>query len=210
MSSRQQGRRPGHQRTRIAVAAAAVLPLAVSFAFLLADRQPHAQPRVTNPGAVTSLGGLAAQIQAGIAAQREQSIAREWQVEHHEVPDPDEAPPPSEVPAIESASRVLKRWLFGYLPYEVDQLGVAGRRDLVATSTGALARSLLAHPPLIPPTQQHRPPEGRFLDLLTTIAAGGRQARAYIEVAYGLERVGFQLTLTRRGTHGWLVAAFNV
>ena len=132
-----------------------------------------------------------------------------WEVAHHEVPDPAETPPAAQVPAIEQANRLLKRWLSGYLPYEVDQLDAAGRQDLLATSTDALAGWLLAHPPLIPPAQQHPPREGRLLELLTTIAARGHQARTYAEVAYGLERAGLHLTLTRGGAHGWLVADFH-
>jgi hypothetical protein len=158
----------------------------------------------------TDLGRLAARIQANIAEQGEQSTVQAWEVAHHEVPDPAETPPAAEVPAIRQANREVKRWLSGYLPYEVDQLDAAGRQDLVATSTVGLARWLLAHPPLIPPTQQqHPPPEGRSLELVTTIAAQGRQARVYAEVAYGLERDGFHLTLTRGGAHGWLVAVFH-
>jgi hypothetical protein len=210
MSSRLPGGPLAARRARVAAALAAVSLLAVSFAFLLADRQPPTGARVTNPAARANLGGLAAQIQANIAAQRAPSLEWSWQVEHHEVPDPEEAPPPSEAPAIASAGGVLKRWLLGYLLYEVDKLGVATRQNLVATSTVALARSLLEHPPLLPPTQGHTPPEGRMVDLITTIAAGGRRARAYLEVAYGLERVGFHLTLTRGGVHRWLVAAFTV
>lgn len=198
------------QRAHVAAAVGAVLLLGVSFAFLLADWQPHEHAHITQPAAA-NLGGLAARIQASIAAQHKQSIEQAWKVDHHEVPDPRQTPPASEAPAIESARQVVKRWLQGYEPYEVDKPTAASNDDLVATSTPGFARSLLAHPPLIPAAQLRRgPPQGRFLDLLTKIAAGGQRARVYVEVAYGLERVGFELTLKRGGGQRWLVAAFSV
>ena len=210
MSDRQPASGPVGQRPRIALAAVGALLLLVSCALLVVDHQARPPARAAGPGVGTQLGALAAQVQANIAEQGEQSAVQAWEVAHHEVPDPAETPPAAEVPAIRQANRVLKRWLSGYLPYEVDQLDAAGRQDLLATSTVALAGRLLAHPPLIPPAQQqHPPPEGRLLELVTTIAARGRQARTYAEVAYGLERAGFHLTLTRGGAHRWLVAVFH-
>lgn len=210
MSDRQPADGPARQRPRIALAAAGALLLLVSCALLIVDQQPRPRARAVSPGVQTHLGALAAQVQANIAEQGEQSTVQTWEVAHHEVPDPAETPPAAELPAIKQANREVKRWLSGYLPYEVDQLDAAGRQDLLATSTVALARWLLAHPPLIPPTQQqHPPPEGRLLELVTTIAAHGRQAQVYAEVAYGLDRDGFHLTLTRGGAHGWLVAVFH-
>ena len=210
MSDRQPASGPVGQRPRIALAAVGALLLLVSCALLVVDQQARPRARAAGPGVGTQLGALAAQVQANIAEQGERSTVQAWEVAHHEVPDPAETPPVAEVPAIEQANRQVKRWLSGYLPYEVDQLDAGGRQDLLATSTGALAGWLLAHPPLIPPAQQqHPPPEGRLLELVTTIAARGRQARVYAEVAYGLERAGFHLTLTRGGAHGWLVAVFH-
>jgi hypothetical protein len=199
------------RRARIALAVVAVLLLVGSFAFLVADRQPRARARVTNDVGTTNFGGLVAVVERKIAEQGEQATIRRWEVDHHELPDPEDPPAPAEIPAITQASRVVKRWLLGYLPYDVDDLDAAARVDLVATSTAGLADSLLARLPLIPPTQQqHRPPQGRFLDLIATIAPGGRQATVYVELAYGLERVDLHLTLTRRGERGWLIAALGV
>jgi hypothetical protein len=194
---------------RIGLAGVAVLLVAASYAFLLANRQPRARARVTHGSTAVDLGGLAAEVQANIAAQHVQSAERSSQVDRHELTDPDEAPPASERPAIRRARALVKRWLAGYLPYEVDRLGPVVRRDISATSTAALTRSLLTHPPLIPPSQQtRRPPKGRLLGLLTTLSPGASRARVYVEVAYGLEREGFLLTLIR-GERGWLVAAFH-
>lgn len=204
------------RRARIALAGVGVLLLVGSFVFLVADRQPRARARVTaEVGAhevgATDFAGLVADVESKIAARSEQATTRSWQIDHHELPDPEDPPPPAEISAITQASRVVKRWLLGYLPYEVDDLDAAARGDLVATSTAGLADSLLAHPPLVPPTQQqHRLRRGRFLDLITTIAPGARQVRVYVELAYGLERVGLHLTLRRRGERGWLIAALGV
>jgi hypothetical protein len=186
-----------------------VLLLTASYAFLLASRQPHARTRVTTRSSTVGLGGLAAEVQANIASQRVHAAEQSSQVDRHELTDPDDAPPASQRPGIRDARALVTRWLAGYLPYEVDQLTPDGRRDITDTSTAALARSLLAHPPLIPPSQQtRRPPEGRLLGLLVTLAPGAASARVYVEVAYGLEREGFPLTLIR-GERGWLVAAFH-
>jgi hypothetical protein len=208
--SRQAPLMPGGPHGRIVLAALAALTLAASLVLLFADRQPPSRATPTGTRTDANLGALAAQIQAHIAAQGQQSIQREWEIAHHEVPDPALTPPATQIPAIERADRVVRRWLRGYLPYEVDKLDATARGDLVGTSTVALAGSLLAHPPLIPPTQQqHRPPEGRLVNLITTITAGGHEARVYVEVAYGLARAGLNLTLTRTGADGWLVTVFQ-
>ena len=201
----------GHarRRARIVLAALAALALTGSLAFLLADRQPRARTRETHTEQTANFDGLAAEVQANITEQREQAVERSSGVDRHELPDPDDQPPAAEVPAIRSAERLVRRWLLGYLPYEVGDLASAVRGDIIATSTVRLARSLLAHPPLIPPPQQQqRPPEGRLLALSTTITSGGRQAQVSVEVTYGLELEGFHLTLTG-GERGWLVAAFH-
>jgi hypothetical protein len=215
------GGRPAHEGVRIAAALAAALLLVVSFAFLLADRHPRARARVAiHPAEVASNGSagsatvdiprLAGEVEASIAEQEKRATVRHWLAEHHELPVGDETPSAAQAPAVAGVGRVVRRWLAGYLPFEVDTLGPAGRRDLVATSTAALTRSLLGHPPLIPFTQlQHRPPQGRVLELSTTIARGGAEAWVYVEVAYGLERAGLHLTLRRRGARGWLVAVFQ-
>jgi hypothetical protein len=197
------------RRAQIVLAGVGMLLLVGSSAFLVADRQPRVRARVTTDTAATDFGGLVAVVESKIAEQSEQAITRRWQVDHHEVPDPEDPPTAAEIPAIRQASRVVKRWLLGYLPYEVDNLDAAARVDLVASSTAALADSLLARPPLIPPTEQ-QPREGRPLDLITTIAAGGSQAKVYVELTYGLERIGLHLTLLRRGERGWLIAALGV
>jgi hypothetical protein len=199
----------GHarRRARIVLAALAALALTASLAFLLADPRPHARARASEQTA--NFDGLAAEVQANIAEQREQAVERSSGVDRHQLPDPDDQPPAAEMPAIRSAERLVRRWLLGYLPYEIGDLASAVRGDITATSTVALARSLLAHPPLIPPPQQQqRPPEGRLLALSTTITSGGRQAQVSVELTYGLEREGFHLTLSG-GEHGWLVAAFH-
>jgi len=199
----------GHarRRARIVLAALAALALTASLAFLLADPRPHTRARASEQTA--NFDGLAAEVQANIAEQREQAVERSSGVDRHELPDPDDQPPAARVPAIRSAERLVRRWLLGYLPYEIGDLAGAVRGDITATSTVALARSLLAHPPLIPPPQQQqRPPEGRLLALSTTITSGGRQAQVSVELTYGLEREGFHLTLSG-GEHGWLVAAFH-
>ena len=201
--------RAAHRRPQIAIAALAALAVLGSLAFLVADHQPPARARVTRHVHTVDIGALAAQIQASISTQREQASEHSAQVDWHELRAPDDQRPASEAQAIVSAESVVRRWLAGYLPYEVDRLSTANRRDITATSTGWFASSLLAHEPLIPPAQQQlRPPEGRFLGLLTTLAADQTQAAAYVEVSYGLERDGFHLTLIR-GEHGWLVAGFR-
>ena len=199
----------GHarRRARIVLAALAALALTASLAFMLADRQPRARARVSQQTA--NFDGLAAEVQANIAEQREQAVERSSGVDRHQLPDPDDQPPAAQVPAIRSAERLVRRWLLGYLPYEIGDLASAVRGDITATSTVRLARSLLAHPPLIPPPQQQqRPPEGRLLSLSTTITSGGRHAQVSVELTYGLELEGFHLTLSG-GEHGWLVAAFH-
>jgi hypothetical protein len=186
--------------------------LAGSLAFLIATAHPHARARVrksSGSGGVQSIGGLAAQVQASIAGERQLESERATQVDRHALRDPDDQLPRPEARTIASAERVVRRWLAGYLPYEVDQLGRLQRLDLTTTSTAPLARSLLSNEPLIPPTQQqNRPPRGHLLGLQGSVATGGRSVGMYVEVAYGLEQQGFHLTLTR-GAHGWLVAAFH-
>jgi hypothetical protein len=193
-------------RVRIALAVVATLAVVASLTFALLDRGPRARARQPETG---NLSGLAAEVQANIAAQREQSIEHRAGVDRHELADPDDQPPAAEVPAITAADRLVRRWLSGYLPYEVGRLDSRARQQIAATSTAGLSRALLARPPLIPPAQQrHSPPRGRLLGLTTTITGGGQRASVYVSVAYGLEREGFRLTLTR-SEHGWLVEDFR-
>lgn len=172
---------------------------------MLAQGTPHARGHA----GPAELDSLAAQVQATIAAQREQEIERRSQVDRYARREPDQPPTALQSVAVNSARRIVRRWLAGYLPYEVDRLTPAGRAEITATSTPALARMLLAHPPLIPSAQRaDPPPQGRELALFTTVARGGASAQVYVEVAYGLEREGFTLTL-QRDDRGWLVAAFQ-
>lgn len=205
----QRQRSSGQPRARITAAVLAALAVAGSLVFMIADGHPRARARVTSSAPAGDAGGLAAQIQANIAAQREHASERSTQIDRHALRDPDDQPLASEIPAIAGAQRVVRHWLAGYLPYEVDHVGPSERGDLSTTSTASLARSLLTHTPLIPPAQQHhRPPEGRLLGLITKLATDRSQAQIYVEVAYGLERESFHLTLIR-GEHGWLVASFR-
>jgi hypothetical protein len=198
-------RPPASRPLRLVLAALATLLLAGSLAFMLAQKHPRARGHAGPAG----LDSLAAQVQATIAAEREQEIERKDQVDRYARQEPDQPPTALQSVAAKSARRVVTRWLAGYLPYEVDRLTPAGRAEITATSTPALARVLLTHPPLIPSAQQaDPPPQGRALALFTTIARGGAKAQAYVEVAYGFEREGFTLTLQRDG-RGWLVAAFQ-
>jgi hypothetical protein len=198
-------RTPASRPLRLALAAVATLLLAGSLAFMLAQERPHARTR-SSP---TDLSSLAAQLQDTIATDREREIERRNQIDRYARREPAQPPVVSQSVAAKNARRIARRWLAGYLPYEVDRLTATGRAEITATSTPALARVLLAHPPLIPPAQQgHPPPQGRALALLTTITHGGASAQVYVEVAYGLEREGFTLTLQRHG-RGWLVAAFQ-
>jgi hypothetical protein len=197
-------RTPASRPLRLVLAALATLLLVGSLAFTLA----HEHPRARRRSGPAELDSLVAQVQARIAAEREQEIERRSQVDRYARREPDQ-PMVLQSVAAKSARRVARRWLAGYLPYEVDRLTAAGRAEITATSTPALARLLLAHPPLIPSAQRaDPPPQGRALALFTTIARGGASAQVYVEVAYGLEREGFTLTLQRDG-RGWLVAAFQ-
>jgi hypothetical protein len=197
------------RRARLALAAVAALLLTAAFALQLSDR------RAPGPGTPavarqtrSRLQRFAEEIQATVERQSAQATLQGWERAHHMLPGPAPAGRPS--PAAAAATRVIRRWLAGYLPYEVDRLSAAGRQELLATSSPRLAGSLLAHPPLIPPTQQrHPPPQGRTVNLITTLGPGPNQARAYVEVAYGLERLGFHLTLLDRATRGWLVTGFQ-
>lgn len=199
-------RTPTSRPLRLLVAALATLLLTGSLAFMLTH---EGRPRARRHARPAGLGSLAAQIQATIAVEREQEIEHASQVDRYAARKPDQPPAASQSVVAKSARRVVRRWLAGYLPYEVDRLTAAGRAEITATSTPALARALLAHPPLIPPSQQAGPPpQGRTLALLTTIAHGGASAQVYVEVAYGLEQEGFTLTLHKDG-RGWLVAAFQ-
>jgi hypothetical protein len=198
-------RTPASRSLRLVLAALATLLLAGSLAFMLAHERPRARGRAGS----ADLDSLAAQVQATIAAEREQEIERRSQVDRDARREPAQPPAASRSVAAKSARRVVRRWLAGYLPYEVDRLTAAGRVEITGTSTPALARLLLAHSPLIPSAQRaDPPPQGRALALFTTIARGGARAQVYIEVDYGLEREGFTLTLQRDG-RGWLVAAFQ-
>ena len=200
---------PDPRRHRFALAAVIAAALTVSLGLSLAAVGFRSHPDTGVRGPRTqmgpNLGRLDAEINARIAEQNHETAVRSWEREHHEVPDPADPPPAWQLPAIDKVDRVVRQWLSGYLPYEVHEASRATTAVLAATSTPRLARSLLRHPPLVPPTQRRRPRAGRALQLVTTIARDGRRAHVYVEVSYGLDRVGLQLLLTRRG-ETWLVA----
>jgi hypothetical protein len=199
---------PTPSRGRIALAVLAALLIAGTLAFTILDHRSLSRARASKFSSTANVGALAAQIQTSIADQRERATERSAQVDRHELRDPDDAPPRPEVPAIERVEQVVRRWLSGYLPYEVDHLTAGQRREITVTSTPRFARALLGHRPLIPPTQHaHRPLEGRLLGLITHLGPEA-VARVYVEVTYGLEREGFHLSLIR-GEHGWLVTGFH-
>ena len=196
---------PAFTRRPLALAVAAVLAASLALALIAGGAHRQARGHV-DERRDRALARVAARIQANIASQTAQAALRSWNQAHHQVPDPSDPPPASELPAIDPVEAVVRRWLSGYLPYEVDAGSSASRSALVATSTPGLARALALNPPLIPPAQQHRPPQGRALDLVTTLARGDRAAGVYVEIAYGPERAGLQLELRRRGG-AWLVAS---
>src|ERR1700733_9433345 len=109
VSDRRSNRR-FRRRVRIVLAGIAVLLLAASYAFLLENHQPRARARLTSGSRAVDLGGLAAEVQANIAAEHVQSTERSSQVDRHELSDPDDAPPASERPAIRRARALVKRW----------------------------------------------------------------------------------------------------
>ena len=164
---------------RLALAALSALLVAGSFALML-ERSPHARARVTAeaeaqarvaPRAVASLGENATQVQDSVAAQSQQEAIHSWESEHHELPDPQRTPLPHTRVAINQVDRVSRLWLRGYLPYEVDRLTAAAKRDLMAGSTPALAGRLLAGPPLIPPAGPP-PVQGRLVALSLDSGSG--------------------------------------
>lgn len=195
---------PGGSPRRRALAAAAVLIGSLILALSTAgSRQQRAQG--DSHHASQSLAALATRVQATIARQDRRAAVRRWEVAHHEIGDPTDPPPRAQRPAIGRVDRVVRRWLSGYLRYEVDAGGARSRATLAATSTPAFMDELLAQQPLIPPTQR-RPRPGHALELISTVAPSGRTARTYVEVAYGLQRAGLHLTLVNRGD-AWLVVA---
>ena len=213
MSARGEDR--ARRRARLALAALAGLILAGSFALLWSGRYAHERrPAAPSPAgphvAQSSLEHLAGEIQDQVARQSAQANLARWDREHHMVPGAAAPIAAGQSRVAAAATRVVRRWLAGYLPYEVDRLRAGSREDLLASSSARLAGSLLAHPPLIPPTQQlHPPPEGRTVNVITTLTPARGRARAYVEVAYGLARVGFHLTLLDEPARGWLVVGFQ-
>jgi hypothetical protein len=199
-------------RGRIVLAALASVLLLGSLVLSGLAGGARSRARVTKSGssaATAQLTQMAATVEASIARQSRQAAVQQWEAAHHEVADPADPAPAAQQPAIAGVERVVKRWMGGYLPYEVDELTASERRDLEATSIAPLARSLLSSPPLIPSTRP-RPPQGLLVDLITTFTSGGHESRVYTEIAYGPEQIGFYLTLRPGGPYGWLVAALHV
>jgi hypothetical protein len=197
-------------RSRLVLATLAAVLVAASLAVLLAARTPRAtrRPAISSGPRAVNVAAVAATVRRQINTQLQAAATRQWMLAHHEFLGPAVTPPPGTATDIQEVDATIRRWLAGYLPYEVDRLDSVDRRILVDTSTEQLARKLLEDPPLIPPTAHQAPPAGRAVAVLASVDANRHRASAYVEVAYSLERVGLQLTLTR-GAARWQVAALH-
>jgi len=198
----------GKARGRLALATVATLLVTGSLMLALATR-PRPPAGATAPRTVraVNVAALTASVRERIARQAQANSARVWMEAHHEPTGP-AAGSPGPAAGREQVQATVRRWLGGYLPYEIDRLDSSERRELVSTSTPALVGELLADPPLIPPTTRQAPAAGRALEVLVNVAKSDRSASTYVEVAYGLERIGLQLTLNREAV-GWRVAALH-
>jgi hypothetical protein len=202
--------RPRPRPLLIALAGIALVLLLGCAVLFFGGGDVHPRSRARAHAGEVNPGELAAEIQADIAERQLQRAERLSQVNRHELPDPDDQPPPGEEPAIRQVERVTRHFLAGYLPYEVGHLSHGARADIVTTTSRSLALSLLSHVPIVPPPQQQAPPpQGRPVGMRTVLSADQREAQVYVEVAYGLDNEGFTLIFAKRGENRWQVVAFH-